>query len=93
MRLIEFADPKPYVLSADGAADFLKQLERIWPHEAIAFVLGTKRQPPVERSKLFDTLQSVSKVRAWGVLSAAFAIAQGSGRFCNLIPPNFLLTI
>jgi hypothetical protein len=56
MRLNEFTDPKPYILSADDAADFLKQLERIWPHEAIAFVLGTKGQPPVERSKLFAAL-------------------------------------
>ena len=56
MRLIEFTDPKPYTLYANDAADFLKQLERVWPHEAVAFVLGIKRQPPVERSKLFDAL-------------------------------------
>jgi hypothetical protein len=56
MRLIEFTDSKPYILSADDAAAFLKQLERIWPHEAVAFVLGTKRQPPVKQTKLFDAL-------------------------------------
>jgi hypothetical protein len=32
MRFHEFADPEPYFLSADDAADFLKQLEQIWPH-------------------------------------------------------------
>jgi hypothetical protein len=56
MRFREFTDPKPYNLSAADAADFFIQLERIWPDAAVAFVLGTKRQPPVERSKLFDTL-------------------------------------
>ena len=35
MRLIEFADTKPYILSADDAADFLKQLERIWLHDVL----------------------------------------------------------
>jgi hypothetical protein len=98
MRLIEFTDPKPYILSAHDAADFLKQLERIWPPEGVAFVLGTKSQPPVKQTKLFDALyERVSKANALGVMSAAyivaFAIAQGSGRFCKLIPPNFLLTI
>ena len=56
MRLYEFTDPKPYILSADDARDFLKQLERIWPHEAVAFVLGTKRQPPSKQAKPFDAL-------------------------------------
>jgi hypothetical protein len=56
MHLIEFTDPKPYILSADDAADFLKRLERIWPHETVAFVVGTKRQPPVGQKKLFDAL-------------------------------------
>ena len=29
MRLNEFADPSPYTLSTENAANFLKQLERI----------------------------------------------------------------
>ena len=56
MHLNEFPDRKRYILSAGDAADFLKQLERIWPHEAVAFVLRTKRQPPVKQTKLFDAL-------------------------------------
>jgi hypothetical protein len=56
MRLIEFADPKPHILSAYDARDFLIQLERIWPHEAVAFALGTKRQPPSKQAKLFNAL-------------------------------------
>jgi hypothetical protein len=62
MRLNEFADPKPYTLSADDATDFLKQLERIWPHKDVAFVLGIKRQPPNKRTKLSDALSIGSHV-------------------------------
>jgi hypothetical protein len=56
MRLIEFTDPNPYILSAADAANFLNKLERIWLNEAIAFVLGTQRQPPVKQTKLFGAL-------------------------------------
>ena len=42
MRLIEFADTKPYSMSADDAADFLKHLEQFWPHEDVAYMLGVK---------------------------------------------------
>ena len=99
MRLIEFADPKPYILSADDAADFLKQLERIWPHEAVAF--GTRNQEAAA-SRAIETLRRAmnacrSRVR-WVVISAmligeSFTIAQGRLRLRSLIPPNLLLTI
>lgn len=56
MRFHEFADPKPYTLSADDAANLLKQLERIWPHDDVAFVLGIKRQPPNMQKELFGAL-------------------------------------
>ena len=41
MRLIEFADPSPYTLSTDDAANFLKQLERIWPYDELHQRLAT----------------------------------------------------
>jgi hypothetical protein len=56
MRFHEFADPKPYTLSADDAADFIKQLERIWPQEDVAFVIGIKRQPSNKQRELLDAL-------------------------------------
>ena len=56
MRFREFADPKPYIVSPDDATDFLKQLEKIWPQEDVAFVLGIKRQPPNKRRELLDAL-------------------------------------
>ena len=40
MRLIEFADPSLYTLSTENAANFLKQLERIWPRDAFHQRLG-----------------------------------------------------
>ena len=51
MRLIEFADVKPYVLSAGGAAYFLKQLERVWPHEDVEYVLGVNKPAPNKQKK------------------------------------------
>ena len=51
MRFNEFADPRPYTLSADDATDFVERLERIWPHEDVAFVLGIKRQPQARGMK------------------------------------------
>jgi hypothetical protein len=54
MRFCEFADPKPYTLSADDATDFVERLERIWPHEDVAFVLGIKRQPQARGMKDLD---------------------------------------
>jgi hypothetical protein len=33
MRLSEFADPSSYTLSTDDAANFLKQLERVWSRD------------------------------------------------------------
>jgi hypothetical protein len=56
MRYHEFADPKPYTLSADDATDFLKQLEQFWPYKNVAFVLGIKRQPPNKQRELLDAL-------------------------------------
>ena len=35
MRLNEFADPSPYTLSTENAANFLKRLERIWPNDEL----------------------------------------------------------
>jgi hypothetical protein len=46
MRLDQFTDPKPYRLSADDAADFLRQLETLWPNDDIAFVLVIIKEPP-----------------------------------------------
>jgi len=43
MRLIEFADPKPYTVSVDDARDFLNHPETIWPMNDVAFIPGTKR--------------------------------------------------
>ena len=56
MRLNEFADVKPYTLSADDAADFLKQPERIWPHEDVAFVIGVKKQPQTKGQKALEAI-------------------------------------
>ena len=56
MRFREFTDPKPYTLSADDAADFLKQHKRILPQGDVAFVLGIKRQPSNKQRELFDAL-------------------------------------
>ena len=45
MHLNQFTDPKPYTLSADDAADFLRQLKTLWPNDDIAFVLAIKKEP------------------------------------------------
>ena len=58
MRFREFANPKPYSLSADDAADFLKQLERIWPDRSVnnsAPFVPIKR-PPNKQRQLSDAL-------------------------------------
>ena len=43
MRLIEFADTKPYTLPDVDTADFLKQLETTWSYEDVAFVRRVKK--------------------------------------------------
>jgi hypothetical protein len=55
MRLVEFADTKPYTPSADDVADFLKQLDRSWPRAAVAYVLGI-RKPATNRQRKPDAL-------------------------------------
>jgi hypothetical protein len=45
MHLNQFTDPRPYTLSAADAADFLRQLETLWPNDDIAFVLAIKKEP------------------------------------------------
>ena len=37
MHLEEFADPEAYTLSIDKAAEFLRQIERIWSPNKVAF--------------------------------------------------------
>jgi len=51
MRLNQFTDPKPYTLSADDAADFLRQLETLWPNDDLAFVLAVKKLAPNKQRK------------------------------------------
>jgi hypothetical protein len=48
MRFHEFADPKPYTLSAADATDLLKQLLRIWPDRSVNNLppLVLIKQPP-----------------------------------------------
>ena len=41
MRLNEFADPSPYTLSAENAANFLKRLEGIWSNDELHQRLAT----------------------------------------------------
>jgi hypothetical protein len=53
MRLDQFTDPKPYTLSADDAADFLRQLETLWPNDDIAFVLAIKKEPQSKAKEVF----------------------------------------
>ena len=41
MRLSEFADPSPYTLSTENAANFLKCLEGIWSNDELHQRLAT----------------------------------------------------
>ena len=41
MRLNELANPLPYTLSTENAANFLKRLERIWPSDELHQRLAT----------------------------------------------------
>ena len=62
MRLDEFADPNEYTPTAAGAEEFLKQLLRLWPGRSADDLAPcvpasrNRRQPPIERRKLFDVL-------------------------------------
>jgi hypothetical protein len=60
MRLNEFTDPKDYTPTAAEAETFLKRLLRLWPgrspDDQTPSELRTRKQPPVERRKLFDAL-------------------------------------
>jgi hypothetical protein len=59
MHLDEFADPKDYWVTIDDAGDFLHQLERNWPANDVAFILGSKRpatsQDPPGRARGLGT--------------------------------------
>jgi hypothetical protein len=60
MRFIEFADPKGITTTAAEAEELLKQLQRLLPgpstDDPAPSELRTRKQPSVERRKLFDAL-------------------------------------
>jgi hypothetical protein len=44
MHLKDIAAPNRYTFSADDVADFLQQLDGIWPHSHVALALRCKKQ-------------------------------------------------
>ena len=70
MRLNEFADPSPYTLSTENAANFLKRLEGIWPnddlHQRLETVIPRSpcRPSPRQLRLFYSPPRSVRAVRA-----------------------------
>jgi hypothetical protein len=60
MRLNEIADPNEYKPKAAEADEFLNQLLRPWPgrsaDDVAPSVPRNRKQPPINRRKLFDAL-------------------------------------
>jgi hypothetical protein len=60
MRLDEFTDPKEYTPTAGQAEQFLKRLLRLRPDrppdDLAPSVPRNRKQPQIERRKLFDAL-------------------------------------